>query len=128
MQHLYNKRPLRSLGCAEQCSNTLDCFLPLAVLWVAHFTFDTHRNARFGTDGQDAGDEPASAPARPRPPASVRPPPAPLQKMGAAALTSTLCDFIFQDESDPDRIEFCWTVMLVADSTGGSRMDDGRCP
>ena len=22
----------------------------------------------------------------------------------------------------------CWTVMLVAGSTGGSRMDDGRCP
>jgi len=36
VQHLYNVRPLRSLGCAGQCSNTLDWFLPLAVVSVAH--------------------------------------------------------------------------------------------
>jgi len=106
VQHLHNVRPLRSLGCAGQCSNTLDWFLPLAVVSVTHFTFATHRNARFGTDGQDTGGEPASAPAPPRPPASERLPPSPLQKMGASALTSSLCDFIFADESDPDRIEF----------------------
>jgi len=61
VQHLYNVRPLRSLGWAGQCSNTLDWFLPLAVVCVAHFTYATHRNARLGTDGQDTGGEPASA-------------------------------------------------------------------
>jgi len=27
---------------------------------------------------------------------------------------------------EPAKWKICWTVMLVADSTGGSRMDDGR--
>ena len=54
----------------------------------------------------DSGGVPAPAPARPKPPALERPLPSPLQKMGASALTSRLCDFLFGDEADTDRGEF----------------------